>query len=137
MGGKEVELISKRPKIGITANPNLVTKRTVFLTHYYKRGVLRESLLHIEGHAHYGQVKNNYLNTSFLYRDDFHGAESLLGCIWQIELPNRNIEFFDLGGNLKRHTCNKHSEEGEFYIPSYWHICPVCYVPANAKFGSS
>jgi hypothetical protein len=69
----------------------------------------------------------------------FHGTESLLGGIWEIDITNDKIiiEFLDFGNNLRELICPYHREEGMFYIPKYWRKCPVCYDIKNAKFLSS
>jgi len=125
-------------KYKITSDPRFVDDKTIYVTHWQK-DVEKNALLHLEGHVHFGQLKDNYLNLCFLFRDSLHGAESLLGGIWEIDLTNENInfEFLDLGNNLRELICPYHREEGVFYIPKYWRKCPVCYDIKNAKFLSS
>jgi 3',5'-cyclic AMP phosphodiesterase CpdA len=125
-------------KYRITANPRFVDDRTIYVTHWQK-DVQTNALLHLEGHVHYGQLKDNYVNLCFLFRDSLHGAESLLGGIWEIDITdeNLNIEFIDLGNNVREMICPNHREEGIFYIPKYWRNCPVCYDITNAKFLTS
>ncbi|MFX0210138.1 MAG: metallophosphoesterase [Candidatus Hodarchaeota archaeon] len=122
-------------KFRITTDPKFVDDRTIYVTHWQK-GIQTNALLHLEGHVHYGQVKDNYVNLCFLFRDSLHGAESLLGGIWEIDVnyENLNIEFIDLGNNVREIICPNHREEGVFYIPKYWRKCPVCYDITNAKF---
>lgn len=122
----------------ITCDPKLVDETTIYVTHW-QRNVQSNALLHLEGHVHYGQLNGNYLNLCFLFRDSIHGAESLLGGIWQIELTKfeSNFEYVDLGNNVKEMICPIHNEEGVFYVPKYWRKCPVCYDIDNAKFLSS
>jgi predicted phosphodiesterase len=120
----------------ITSNPQRVDKNTLFVTHWQER-IEGNSLLHLEGHVHYGQYHANYVNLGFLFRDSLHGAEQLLGGIWEIELANHQIErieYVDFGDNINRLLCPHHPEEGTFYIPTYWRNCPVCFDDDNAKF---
>ena len=97
-------------------------------------------LLHLEGHVHYGQFRNHYLNLGFLYRDDLHGGRPLVGCIWVIDVypgPRVEYRYVDLEGNLKEVRCPVHSEEGTFLVPRYWRRCPLCYPGGEwrRKFG--
>jgi predicted phosphodiesterase len=120
----------------ITSNPQCVDERTLFVTHYQEH-VEWNALLHLEGHVHYGQYQKNYLNLGFLFRDSLHGAQQLLGGLWEIELSTNhveNVEYVDFGGNIKQLLCPYHPEEGIFYIPRFWRKCPVCFDEDNAKF---
>ncbi len=125
------DMVEKLGKYKITSNPALVDGKTVLLTHYYRK--LTNALIQIEGHVHYGQRLGNYLNLGFLYRDDSHGADPLIGCYWvlKFEKTGVDVDWVDMGGNLKEYRCPRHPEEGVFYIPVNWRKCPVCYNPGR------
>ncbi|MGB9827694.1 MAG: metallophosphoesterase family protein [Thermosphaera sp.] len=114
-------------KYKITSTPQLVDGKTVFLVHHFKK--LTNALIQIEGHVHYGQKLNNYLNLGFLYRDDSHGAKPMIGCYWVLKFDKTgvNAEWVNMGENLKEYKCPRHPEQGVFYIPVNWKKCPVCY----------
>ena len=87
----------------ITANPQRVNQNTLFVTHWQK-DVEWNALLHLEGHVHFGQYQANCLNLGFLFRDSLHGAQQLLGGLWEIELSTNQItsvEYVYFGGNIK------------------------------------
>ncbi|MBN2095304.1 MAG: metallophosphoesterase family protein [Candidatus Aenigmarchaeota archaeon] len=111
--------------ICITANPNLVDERTIFLAHRAERFV-KEALLHIEGHVHAGIVYKNYINLGFLYRDDFHDEKPGLGCYWEITIESGKIEIEFTGlGLLKPISCPVH-KKAKLFIPEEWTVCPLC-----------
>ena len=120
----------------LTCDPKLADRNTILLTHCYRKP--SNALIHLDGHVHYGQKHENYLNLGFLHRGEAHGATSLTGCYWTLELQGRevSIRWIDSGNELKEYTCPVHPEEGTFYVPHYWKRCPVCYNPQQAIFGS-
>lgn len=133
---KRNELLPFLEKFKITGNPSRVDENTIYLTHWQKN-VQSNALLHLEGHVHYGQLKDNYVNLCFLYRDSLHGADELLGGLWVIKLSETrdlSIEFINLGGKVKIIACPIHSNEGNFYVPYFWRKCPVYYDENNVKF---
>ena len=129
---KEKEVV----KIGeywLTSSPEKVTNKTVFVNHHHRK-IIPEALIQLDGHLHYGQHVLNYLNLGFLYRDDAHNAQSMIGCYWRLKLENSRVtvDFVNLGGKLKEFVCPTHPEQGKFYVPSYWKKCPVCFSSEEA-----
>ncbi len=121
----------------ITCDPALIDEQTIFVSHYAKK-VITNALIHLEGHVHYGQIAARYLNLGFVYRDDLHGARTLLGLYWVITVERNEyvITFRTLGEDLKIIVCPLHSMEGVFIVPKHWKRCPVCYDPTKARFSS-
>jgi len=80
----------------------------------YKTKVFSNAFLHLEGHVHYGQFKDNYFNLGFAYRDDLHGSEPLEGLIWFFEIDkDYEVSFYYKSfGDLKEIVCPYHAEEG-------------------------
>ena len=93
-----------------------------------------KALIQLDGHLHFGQSVLNYLNLGFLYRDAAHGASPIVGCYWKLnfEGPNVEVNFRNLDGKPKEFSCPNHPQEGKFYIPNYWKLCPICYEPTDA-----
>jgi len=126
---------SDEPELYVTNDYTQIDEKTVYITHY-RPEVFSDALLHLEGHVHYGQFKDNYFNLGFAYRDDLHGSEPLEGLIWFFEI-NRDYKvsfYYELLGDLKEIVCPYHAEEGTFIVPNFWRKCPVCYDPENSKF---
>ncbi len=131
-----------RYKLGfasIVSDPKIVEPNSILLVHYIDH-VAKGALLHIEGHVHYGQYKDNYINLGFVYRDDLHGAEPMEGMIWLIEIRREggrvhiDRKYVLLDRRFKEMICDLHFDEGVFIVPSKWRRCPVCYDPTKAKF---
>lgn len=93
-----------RDGLYITGNRSLIDKDTIYVEHspYGKSDrsqyndipnvISNNALLHIAGHTHKGLFVKNYLNTNFLYRDDSHGANSMLGDYFLVDISeSRNI----------------------------------------------
>ncbi len=120
----------------ITSSPSLADRDTILLVHYVNY-VHDRALLHVEGHVHYGQLRDRYINAGFVYRDDLHGARAMEGMYMLIELEGRkleNVEVRFLTEDLRFLQCPLHIEEGTFIVPKWWRRCPVCYDIARAKF---
>jgi hypothetical protein len=117
----------------LTSSDENLPKQTIVVKHHYRK-LIPEALIQLDGHLHFGQHVQNYLNLGFLYRDAAHSASPMIGCYWELNLKGSNVEvsFRDLGGNLKEYVCPKHPKEGIFYIPNYWKRCPICYEPKQA-----
>jgi predicted MPP superfamily phosphohydrolase len=115
-----------------SAHENL-PERTILLRHSYRK-IIPNALLQIDGHLHFGQRYQNYLNLGFLYRDDAHNAQAMIGCYWVIEIEGSSVSatFVNLGGKLKEFICPEHPKEGTFYIPFFWKKCPVCFEPSRS-----
>jgi predicted phosphodiesterase len=110
----------------LTANPNLVNRKTIYVTHF-DRQLRKEALLQIAGHVHWGVRYRNYLNACFLYRDTEHGAKPTNGCYFELETKGKqvNVKWHDLGGT-KKISCAKHPF-ATYFVPSDWSRCPLCY----------
>jgi predicted MPP superfamily phosphohydrolase len=123
-------------KIGnynVAATQENLPERTILLKHSYRK-IVPNALLQLDGHLHFGQRYQNYLNLGFLYRDDAHNAQAMVGCYWVLELEGSAVSttFVNLGGKLKEFSCPEHPNEGTFYIPFFWRKCPVCFEPTKS-----
>lgn len=126
---------SDEPELYITSDYTQINEKTIYITHY-KSEVFSDAFLHLEGHVHYGQFKDNYFNLGFAYRDDLHGGKPLEGLIWFFEIEkDYEVSFhYELLGDLKEIVCPYHAGEGTFIVPKYWKKCPVCYSSEKSKF---
>ena len=127
-------------RLCITSNPNYVNSKTILLIHYMHT-VARNPLLHIEGHTHYAQIKDNYINAGFIYCKDSNSGKVLNELVIIVELDEmnyivKNVAYRFLDIVLKEYTCFLHREEGVFIIPKWWKRCPVCMNPLYAKFSN-
>lgn len=123
----------KLEKYWLTSSPQNIPKNAIFLRHCYRK-IIPRALIHLDGHIHFGQNIHNYINLGFLYRDDAHNAQPIVGGYWKLILEKSNVtaEFVDLGNKMKAFKCQHHPQEGTFYIPHYWKKCPICYEPEQA-----
>ena len=119
--------------ISITANPDLIDEKTIFLAHLTNTH-RKNALLHIEGHVHYGIVYKNYVNLGFLYRDDFHAEKPGPGCYWEITIGNGEIkiEWTNIG-LMKPIECKAH-KDFRFFVPEEWNMCPFCLGDYNTSW---
>jgi predicted phosphodiesterase len=119
--------------ISITSNPSLIDEKTIFISHLTGTHQ-KDALLHIEGHVHYGIVYKNYINTGFLFRDDFHDEPPGLGCYWEINIENGKIEIEWVNlGIMKPIDCKVH-KDFIFFVPDEWNICPFCRGDYNENW---
>lgn len=119
--------------ISITANPELVDEKTIFISHLTSNH-LKNALLHIEGHVHYGIVYKNYINLGFLYRDDFHDEPPGLGCFWEITIKDGKIDIeWNRLGIMKPIECKVH-KDFLFFVPTEWTMCPFCRGEYNLNW---
>ncbi len=117
--------------IYITSNRELVDRRTIYVVHT-DISIAMDSLLHIEGHRHYGQIRIPYINAGYVYIDSIDSK----GMYWVIEISRRGIERVDvhiLSNDIHEYQCPIHKDEGIFYIMRN-DICPVCRDILNARF---
>jgi uncharacterized protein YprB with RNaseH-like and TPR domain/predicted phosphodiesterase len=121
--GKD-ERISIAPNMYLTGDKNLVDEKTIYVTHYDNE--LSCALLQIAGHVHWGVRYKNYLNLGFVSGDDVHGAQSVLGCYWELEFTKKSVhaKCHNLGG-IKEVNCKRH-HFATFYVPKNWKECPLC-----------
>jgi hypothetical protein len=129
---KEEEPV-KLGRYWLTSSPQRLQQQSILLRHHYRQ-LIPKALIQLDGHLHFGQRIQNYLNLGFLYRDEAHGTSAMVGCYWTLELEgtSASVSFTNLGGKLKEYKCPNHPKEGTFYIPFYWKKCPVCNDSKNA-----
>ena len=129
---KKDERIKVARNVFLSTDKTLVNEKTIYLTHI-PNTIVKKALLQISGHVHWGVYYKNYLNLGFLYRDDAHDAQPLLGCYWELNIDqsnNVNVEWFSLGG-MKKLVCTIHNYV-DIYVPNNWRRCPFCEDKKNA-----
>jgi len=117
--------------IYITSNRELVDRETIYVVHT-DINIAMNSLLHVEGHRHYGQIRIPYINAGYVYIDSMDSK----GMYWVVEVSRRGIERINihiLSSDIHEYRCPIHKDEGVFYIMRN-DICPVCKDVLNARF---
>ena len=123
-------------KIGeyiLTNNSTNLNKQKILVTHILEENFMNHqanSLLYLYGHDHIGRIYKNYIDLGFLYRGTkAHGArEAGYGCYWFIEINNGKVTVENNCWDLRESTCDKHPNQGIFYIPYYYRRnCMLCY----------
>jgi hypothetical protein len=140
----------------ITGDIHHTNKQTILLTHepplveLVARDVVKREIedfeqiqeikkhvfLYFVGHTHYGHIWENYFNLGFVHRDDLHGSKDLWGFYWLFEIENRilrtfEIKFIEKNTRIRRFTCEKHKQYGEWII--HWRKCPICYLEKDLR----
>ncbi|HMF32138.1 MAG TPA: metallophosphoesterase family protein [Candidatus Lokiarchaeia archaeon] len=114
--------------------------RTILVTHF-EEVPLSQPGLHIVGHTHVARYSPSFINLGFLYRTEEHGAKSMNGIFWLIELDGArvaNLRWYALEGKneedqsrrqypFKEYHCHHHPDAGTWVLPFYWKRCPLCY----------
>ncbi|MFY4814584.1 metallophosphoesterase family protein [Haloarcula sp. AONF1] len=111
-----------------TCEPTDVGTKDILITHPLYHQLLDnfDGLAYFSGHVHAGRVRNNILNSAFLFRD----RNPLLGGYFIVEISesgNFQVEFRNFG-RLKKILCPKHSRRGVLFQPDY-HECMFCKYP--------
>lgn len=111
-----------------TCNPTDVGADDILITHGLCRRLLEnfDGLAYFSGHEHVGRVRDNVLNSAFLFRE----RHSLLGGYFLVEIDgcgDFQVEFRSLG-RLKKVLCPEHSRRGVLFQPDY-HTCMFCEYP--------
>lgn len=110
-----------------------IDKSKILVNHYLHTQFEDEqvnALLYLYGHDHIGRIYKNYIDLGFLYRGmQAHGAmEALYGCYWFIEINDGKITVENNSWDLRESTCDRHPNQGIFYIPYYYRRdCTLCY----------
>jgi predicted phosphodiesterase len=111
-----------------TCEPAEVGTADILVTHGLSRQLLEnfDGLAYFSGHEHVGRVRDNILNSGFLYRE----RRSLLGGYFIVEISEGGdfqVEFRNLD-RLKKILCPEHSRRGVLFQPDF-HTCMFCEYP--------
>lgn len=111
-----------------TCEPADVGPDDILITHPLNRRLLDnfDGRAYFSGHEHVGRVRNNILNSAFLFRE----RDSLLGGYFIVDISESGdfqVEFRNLG-RLKKILCPKHSRRGVLFQPDF-HKCMFCKYP--------
>lgn len=109
---------------------------TILLTHGLHPQLVDhfDGRAYFSGHEHIGRYKGRCLNSAFLYRDDLHGSDPLIGGYFVVTItddPPFEVEFRNLDA-LKRIICHDHIDRGVLFQPHY-HSCQFCHYDGKLE----